>query len=51
MLGESQKKKILVIEDDEDLRACICEELRNLGNAVEEAGNGQEGLEAISPAT
>lgn len=39
--------KVLVIEDDEDLRACICEELRNLGNVVEEAGNGQEGLEAL----
>tara|TARA_B110001454_G_C12722850_1_gene435540 strand:+ start:7379 stop:7738 length:360 start_codon:yes stop_codon:yes gene_type:complete len=43
--------RVLVIEDDEDLRACICEELRNLGNVVEEAGNGKEGLEALSKTT
>jgi len=36
--------RALVIEDDVDLRAQICDRLRNEGFAVDETGEGEEGL-------
>mgnify|MGYP001220153412 CR=1 FL=1 len=38
---------ILCVEDEEDLRADICEELIAAGYQVDEAGNGQEALELL----
>ena len=40
-------RTILCIEDEPDIRESICEELVDAGFKVIEAGNGQEGLEAI----
>jgi len=39
--------KIIVIEDDADLRQLLVEELADAGHRVLEAGNGAEGLAAI----
>jgi two-component system, OmpR family, response regulator PhoP len=36
--------RILVVEDDESLRASLCEGLREAGYAVDQAGDGREGL-------
>ncbi|ANP71541.1 response regulator transcription factor [Cryobacterium arcticum] len=38
--------RILIVEDDEDVRALIVHKLRRAGHEVSEAGDGQEGLEA-----
>ena len=36
--------RILIVEDDEDVRALIAHKLRRAGHEVFEAGDGQEGL-------
>jgi two-component system, OmpR family, response regulator PhoP len=36
--------RILVVEDDEDLRTSLCEGLREAGYAVDQAGDGRDGL-------
>jgi CheY-like chemotaxis protein len=41
------EKKVLIVEDEEDLRAVLRELLEGLGMAVDEASNGREGLNAI----
>jgi CheY-like chemotaxis protein len=38
------RDSILVVEDDTDLRDCVCEELQDAGYDVSTAGNGREGL-------
>ncbi|PXA70075.1 response regulator transcription factor [Cryobacterium arcticum] len=38
--------RILIVEDDEDVRALIAHKLRRAGHDVFEAGDGQEGLSA-----
>jgi len=38
--------RILIVEDDEDVRALIAHKLRRAGHEVFEAGDGQEGLAA-----
>ncbi|WP_120338047.1 response regulator transcription factor [Cryobacterium soli] len=38
--------RILIVEDDEDVRALIAHKLRRAGHEVSEAGDGLEGLEA-----
>jgi DNA-binding response OmpR family regulator len=40
----SDKKKILIIEDDQDIRELYAEVLRDAGFVVEEAVDGQTGL-------
>ena len=37
--------RILIVEDDEDVRALIAHKLRRAGHEVSEAGDGLEGLE------
>lgn len=44
--GES-KKKILIIEDEKDLRFFIAQALKNEGFEVLEAINGEEGMEIL----
>jgi len=43
----NQKKKILVLEDEEDILKVICMRLATAGYEVISAGNGQEGLERV----
>jgi signal transduction histidine kinase/ActR/RegA family two-component response regulator len=43
-----KSRKILVVEDDPDVRRVICECLGLIGYSVAEAANGAEGLEAIA---
>ncbi|WEO78080.1 response regulator transcription factor [Cryobacterium sp. SO2] len=38
--------RILIVEDDEDVRALIAHKLRRAGHEVSEAGDGEEGLAA-----
>jgi len=38
--------RILIVEDDEDVRALIAHKLRRAGHEVAEAGDGEEGLAA-----
>ncbi|TFD91094.1 response regulator [Cryobacterium lactosi] len=38
--------RILIVEDDEDVRALIGHKLRRAGHEVTEAGDGEEGLAA-----
>lgn len=38
--------RILIVEDDADVRALIAHKLRRAGHEVSEAGDGQEGLAA-----
>ena len=38
--------RILIVEDDDDVRALIAHKLRRAGHEVSEAGDGLEGLEA-----
>lgn len=40
-------KRILVVEDDHEIRSTLVELLQDEGYAVEEAGNGKKALEAI----
>ena len=42
--------RILVIDDDEQLRRMLCMALRRAGYVVVEAGNGNEGLERFREA-
>ena len=39
--------KILVVEDDDSVRAMTVRALQNIGHAIEEAADGAEGLERI----
>jgi two-component system response regulator ResD len=43
----SDKKKILIIEDDQDVRELYSEVLRDEGFAVDEAVDGQSGLAKV----
>jgi len=43
----SDKKKILIVEDDQDVRELYSEVLRDEGFAVEEAVDGQSGLAKV----
>jgi two-component system phosphate regulon response regulator PhoB len=38
--------RILIVEDDEDVRALIAHKLRRAGHDVSEAGDGEQGLAA-----
>jgi len=40
--------KILVVEDEDELREVIVEELNEMGHITVEAGNGLEGLEQLA---
>jgi len=42
------KKKILIVEDEEDLRFLIAEGLKKIGYVVYQAGNGDEGLKVAA---
>ncbi|MBX3597456.1 MAG: response regulator [Rhizobiaceae bacterium] len=39
--------KILIVEDDESVRAMTSRALKNIGHAIEEAADGVQGLECI----
>jgi CheY-like chemotaxis protein len=43
-------KRLLVVEDDEDHRATLCEILEEEGYCTETAGNGRDALERLSGA-
>jgi DNA-binding response OmpR family regulator len=43
--------RILLIEDDDSLRAMLCLTLTHFGHTVVEARNGKEGLALFDPAT
>lgn len=40
--------RILIVEDDEDVRALIAHKLRRAGHDVAEAGDGEAGVEAAT---
>ena len=42
------KARIVVVEDERDLRDLVVEELQDLGYEIAVAANGMEGLEVIS---
>ena len=46
-MGPSNPKRILVIEDDHDIRSCLVEILEWEGYLVQTASNGQEGLDVL----
>jgi CheY-like chemotaxis protein len=39
---------LLIVEDDQDMRSLLCDELWDLGWRIVEAGDGDEALERIS---
>ena len=39
--------RLLIVEDDDDIRELLAEVLQMLGHDVSRAGNGQEGLERL----
>ena len=41
--------RILVVEDDSDIRTAVCEGLREAGHAVVEVGDGQQGRHVRPP--
>jgi len=43
--------RILVVEDDSDIRTAVCEGLREAGHAVVEVGDGQQALEHVLSTT
>jgi two-component system phosphate regulon response regulator PhoB len=43
--------RILIVEDDEDVRALIAHKLRRAGHEVSEAGDGEQGLAAARAET
>jgi DNA-binding response OmpR family regulator len=43
--------RILIVEDDEDVRALIAHKLRRAGHDVSEAGDGEQGLAAARAET
>jgi DNA-binding response OmpR family regulator len=47
-MAMAQKKTILIVDDDDDLRALLAEQLEAEGFAVESAGTGAAGVEAAS---
>jgi signal transduction histidine kinase/CheY-like chemotaxis protein len=46
--GEAISAKVLVIDDDEQMRSVLCDILHNSKCEVEQAGSGKEGLEVFS---
>lgn len=48
MVGTKRKIKILIVEDEEDVRRFVANVLRNRNFLVNEASNGQEALAMIS---
>ena len=44
--GTRRMSRILIVEDDEDVRALIAHKLRRAGHEVSEAGDGEQGLAA-----
>jgi urea transport system substrate-binding protein len=48
--GEHCRKRVLVVEDDEDVRVIVAMELEALGHEVVQAENGRAALEAIEQA-
>jgi CheY-like chemotaxis protein len=47
-MAEKEPKKVLVIEDDQDLVALVAMLLEGDGYAVEIAGNGREALDSLA---
>ncbi|HEX8702846.1 MAG TPA: response regulator [Myxococcaceae bacterium] len=47
MSPEEHKGSVLIVEDDEDIRAAMAELLEGEGFEVSVASNGQEGLEVL----
>lgn len=45
---ESRARRVLIIDDDRDVRAVLCDHLRSLGFAVTQAENGHTGLAHIA---
>ena len=45
MMTNQDKKKILIVDDDENLRVVLRDKLRLLGFEVEESSDGKEGLD------
>ena len=50
-LGDARHRKVLVIEDDAEVRRAIVESLTMLGYVVTEAADGASGLQALSART
>jgi signal transduction histidine kinase len=50
-LGDARHRKVLVIEDDAEVRRAIVESLTMLGYVVTEAADGASGLQALSAGT
>jgi len=44
-----RRPRVLVVDDDNDLRVSLAEALEELGYAVSQAVNGEEGLQALKP--
>lgn len=49
-VAPTANRRILCVEDDVQIRELIVEELEDAGFVVQEAGNGQEGLDAMCAA-
>ncbi len=47
MTHELEKRKVLIVEDDEPTQEAIFLKFRQLGYGTDRAGNGQEGLEKL----
>jgi CheY-like chemotaxis protein len=47
-LSEVPRKRILVVDDEEDVRVLVCRILRDMGYEVESAAHGKEALEKVS---
>jgi DNA-binding NtrC family response regulator len=49
-LGKETKKRVLVVDDEADLRSVVCDALQLEGYATSEAADGLEALEAVRAA-
>jgi len=47
MAGASRSARVLVVDDDPDVRRFLVDALMSLGHRVEEASNGEEGLKRL----